>query len=64
MSQTETETEQTLPTIKVDALHERLKTDPAMQIQVIDVRENREWAQGHIAGAMHISAGRAARPAA
>lgn len=41
-----------VPEIGVDALHARLQAGE--QIQVIDVREPWEWAQGHIAGATHI----------
>ena len=40
-----------VPEMSVEALHARLATRAA---QVIDVREDWEWAQGHIAGAVHI----------
>lgn len=38
--------------ISVDALHERLAA--GTPVQVVDVREDWEWASGHIAGAVHI----------
>ncbi len=43
------------PQIDVDALHARLAAgEPA---QVVDVREDWEWAQGHIGQATHIPLG-------
>jgi glyoxylase-like metal-dependent hydrolase (beta-lactamase superfamily II)/rhodanese-related sulfurtransferase len=36
--------------LTVDALHERLQDDPALQ--VVDVRERAEWEQGHIPGSL------------
>ena len=41
-----------VPEMSVEALHARLAT--RADVQVIDVREDWEWAQGHIAGAVHI----------
>ena len=46
-------TDNDVPEMSVEALHERLAT--GADVQVIDVREDWEWAQGHIAGAMHIA---------
>ena len=44
-----------VPEIDVTALHGRLHSGPP--IQIIDVREDWEWAQGHIADATHIPLG-------
>lgn len=41
-----------VPEISVEALHQLLASGAA--VQVVDVREDWEWARGHIAGAMHI----------
>ena len=41
-----------VPEMSVEALHARMAT--GADVQVIDVREDWEWAQGHIAGAVHI----------
>jgi rhodanese-related sulfurtransferase len=41
-----------VPEMSVEALRARLAT--RADVQVIDVREDWEWAQGHIAGAVHI----------
>jgi rhodanese-related sulfurtransferase len=41
-----------VPEMSVEALHARMASGAA--VQVIDVREDWEWAQGHIAGAVHI----------
>ena len=45
--------ENAVPEMSVEALRARLAT--GADVQVIDVREDWEWAQGHIAGAMHIA---------
>jgi len=45
------------PEIEVEALRERLTTGGEQAARVIDVREDWEWAQGHIAGATHIPLG-------
>jgi rhodanese-related sulfurtransferase len=41
-----------VPEMSVEALHACMAT--GADVQVIDVREDWEWAQGHIAGAVHI----------
>ena len=41
-----------VPAMSVEALHARMAA--RADVQVIDVRENWEWVQGHIAGAVHI----------
>lgn len=41
-----------VPEISVEALHQRLAR--GADVQVVDVREDWEWARGHIAGARHI----------
>ena len=41
-----------VPSIGVDTLHERLAA--GADVQVVDVREEWEWATGHISGALHI----------
>ena len=41
-----------VPEISVEALHQRLTS--GADVQVVDVREDWEWARGHIAGATHI----------
>jgi rhodanese-related sulfurtransferase len=45
-------TDNGVPEMSVEALHARLAS--GADVQVIDVREDWEWAQGHIAGAVHI----------
>jgi hydroxyacylglutathione hydrolase len=45
-----------LRTISSQDLHERLKSGEA--ITVLDVRQDAEWAAGHIPGAIHIENGR------
>src|SRR5205085_8577610 len=45
--------ENAVPEMSVEALRARLAT--GADVQVIDVREDWEWAQGHIAGAVHIA---------
>jgi hydroxyacylglutathione hydrolase len=37
--------------IQVPALHERMRSDP--DLQVLDVRERPEWEEGHIPGSVH-----------
>jgi hydroxyacylglutathione hydrolase len=39
--------------VDVDGLRKRLERDPA--VQVLDVRERREWDEGHIPGAAHTA---------
>lgn len=41
--------------VDVNTVHSRMQASTAMH--VIDVREDREWAQGHVAGASHIGRG-------
>ncbi|HZS89098.1 MAG TPA: rhodanese-like domain-containing protein [Chloroflexota bacterium] len=41
-----------VPTITVATLYERLQAGAALQL--VDVREDWEWALGHIHGAVHI----------
>jgi rhodanese-related sulfurtransferase len=45
--------ENAVPEMSVEALCARLAA--GADVQVIDVREDWEWAQGHIAGAVHIA---------
>lgn len=45
--------EQEVPTVTVDAISDPI---PAETV-VLDVRENHEWAEGHIPGAVHIPLG-------
>ena len=44
-----------VPEMSVEALREGMAS--GADVQVIDVREDWEWAQGHIAGALHIPLG-------
>ena len=46
-----------VPEIAVEALRERLAGGVGQAARVVDVREDWEWAQGHIAGATHIPLG-------
>ena len=41
--------------IDIHALHARQQSDPALQI--VDVRGADEWAEGHVAGSVHIPLG-------
>ena len=45
--------EQDIPTVTVDALPNPLPAD----VVILDVREQHEWADGHIDGATHIPLG-------
>ncbi|MBI2881110.1 MAG: hypothetical protein HYY21_05955 [Candidatus Tectomicrobia bacterium] len=45
----------TLPQIPVHQLHERLTKQGSDGWRVVDVREDNEWAAGHIQGACHIN---------
>src|SRR5438105_6781816 len=44
-----------VPELSVEALHDGMAS--GADVQVIDVREDWEWALGHIAGAVHIPLG-------
>ena len=46
-----------VPEIAVEALRERLTAGAEPAARLVDVREDWEWAQGHIAGATHIPLG-------
>ncbi len=50
--------DQWVPAIDVEALRERLTGGAGPAARVVDVREDWEWARGHIAGATHIPLGR------
>lgn len=45
-----------IPTLTVAALRARLRDDPPLTL--LDVRQDAEWAAGHIPGALHIENGR------
>jgi len=49
--------DQRVPEIEVEALRERLAGGAGPAARVVDVREDWEWARGHIAGATHIPLG-------
>jgi hydroxyacylglutathione hydrolase len=46
---------ETLPQISVHQLNERLSADGKNGWSVVDVREDEEWAEGHIQGASHMN---------
>lgn len=52
----------TLPRVSVDDLARSL-ADAASDTIVLDVRDDAEWQEGHIAGALHLSAGEIAQGA-